>query len=506
MAARLLSLDCTPASVPSLGALRDRLGEAARQAPPGVWLRGWGYDETALAERRYPTRYDLDAVAPHNPVRLTHRSGHAAVLNSLALEAVGIRRETPDPPGGAIDRDEHGEPTGLLLEMGAYLADRVPRLAPDDLERGVREANAWLLSRGVTAVQDASPDNDLSRLCLLTRMVDNGLLVPRLTFMPGVRNLDEFQGESAGCRPRLGHAKIMLTASTGALSPSPEELEAMVREAVGRGYPVAVHCVEAAAVRAAADVLGRVRPQEGSAAPHRIEHASELPPEALEAVRSSGAMVVTNPGFIHFNGERYLRTVPAEEQPGSTASGRCTAPASPWPSAPTPPSRCPSPWPSWPPPSPVGPAKAACWALRRRPLQRRKPSASPSAAAPTRPEQAHGWAPFDPAWPPTSSSWTATPSAANPRSGPASASWPPSWAGEWPGRPDPLSLVEWAGVRAGLPLQQRIRRMVVGKSGSAAASPWGEAAAERRVRGRCVAPGEGEGSGGLGGAAPPKQA
>ena len=315
MAARLLSLDCTPASVPSLGALRDRLGEAARQAPPGAWLRGWGYDETALAERRYPTRYDLDAVAPHNPVRLTHRSGHAAVLNSLALEAVGIRRETPDPPGGAIDRDEHGEPTGLLLEMGAYLADRVPRLAPDDLERGVREANAWLLSRGVTAVQDASPDNDLSRLCLLTRMVDNGLLVPRLTFMPGVRNLDEFQGESAGCRPRLGHAKIMLTASTGALSPSPEELEAMVREAVGRGYPVAVHCVEAEAVRAAADVLGRIRPPEGSAAPHRIEHASELPPEALEAVRSSGAMVVTNPGFIHFGGERYLRTVPAEEQP-----------------------------------------------------------------------------------------------------------------------------------------------------------------------------------------------
>ena len=316
MAARLLSLDCTPASVRSLGELKERLGEAARQAPPGVWLRGWGYDETALAERRHPTRYDLDAVAPHNPVRLTHRSGHAVVLNSLALAAVGIHRETPDPPGGAIDRDEHGEPTGLLLEMGAYLADRVPLLAPDDLESSVRESNAWLLSRGVTAVQDASPDNDLSRLRLLTRMIDNGHLLPRLTFMPGIRNLDEFQEWRAEeCGPRLGHAKIMLTASTGALSPTPEELEVLVREAVGRGYPVAVHCVEADGVRAAADVLGRVRPPEGSGAPHRIEHASELPPVALEAVRSSGAMVVTNPGFIHFGGERYLRTVPAEEQP-----------------------------------------------------------------------------------------------------------------------------------------------------------------------------------------------
>ena len=320
MAARLRSLDCTPASVRSLGELKERLSEAARQAPPGAWLRGWGYDDTALAERCHPTRHDLDGAAPRNPVRLTHRSGHAVVLNSLALAAVGIGRETPDPPGGAIDRDEHGEPTGLLLDMGAYLAGRVPRLPPADLETGMREANAWLLSRGVTAVQDASPDNDLSRLRLLTRMIDNGLLVPRLTFMPGVRNLEEFRDASADgpagvCGPRLGHAKIMLTASTGALSPAPEELEALVREAVGRGYPVAVHSVEAEAVRAAAEVLGRVPPPEGSGAPHRIEHASELPPEALEAVRSSGAMVVTNPGFIHFGGERYRRTVPPEEQP-----------------------------------------------------------------------------------------------------------------------------------------------------------------------------------------------
>ncbi len=323
MAARLVSIDCTPAAVRSLGDLRQRLAEAARHAPPSAWLRGWGYDDAALAERRHPTRYDLDAAAPSNPVRLTHRSGHAVVLNSPALAAVGIRRETPDPPGGAIDRDEHGEPTGLLFEMDAYLAGRVPRLPPDDLERGVREANAWLLSRGVTSVQDATPDNDLSRLRLLARMADGGLLAPRLTFMPGARNLSEFQdvpplplGEGWGeGPPRLGHAKIMLTASTGALSPTVEELEALVRDAVARGYPVAVHCVEADAVRAAAAVLRRVPPPEGGSAPHRIEHASELPPDALEAVRASGAMVVTNPGFVHFGGERYRRTVPPEEQP-----------------------------------------------------------------------------------------------------------------------------------------------------------------------------------------------
>ena len=319
MAARLLAIDCTPAAVRSIGDLRQRIAEAARRATPGAWLRGWGYDDTALAERRHPTRRDLDAAAPHDPVRLTHRSGHAVVLNSIALAAVGVGRQTPDPPGGAIDRDEHGEPTGLLFEMGAYLAGRVPRLPPDDLERGVRDANAWLLSRGVTSVQDASPDNDLSRLRLLTRMADRGLLAPRLTFMPGARNLPAVpplplgEGRGEGL-PRLGHAKIMLTASTGVLSPGADELEALVRDAVGRGYPVAVHCVEADAVRVAAHVLRRVPPPRG-ASPHRIEHASELPPDALEAVRTSGAMVVTNPGFVHFGGERYRRTVSAEEQP-----------------------------------------------------------------------------------------------------------------------------------------------------------------------------------------------
>ena len=315
MAARLLSIDCTPAAVRSLGDLAQRIAQAARQAPPGAWLRGWGYDDTALAEGRHPTRHDLDAAAPRNPVRLTHRSGHAVVLNSPALAAVGIRRHTPDPPGGSIDRDHHGEPTGLLLEMGGYLAGRVPRLPPDDLERGVRDANAWLLARGVTSVQDATPENDLSRLRLLRRMAGNGAIAPRLTVMPGARNLDEFEGESADGPPRLGHAKIMITASTGALSPSPEELEVLVREAVDRRYPVAVHCVEADAVRATADVLRRVPPPTGSAAPHRIEHASELPPDALDAVRASGAMVVTNPGFIHFGGERYRRTVPPAQQP-----------------------------------------------------------------------------------------------------------------------------------------------------------------------------------------------
>jgi predicted amidohydrolase YtcJ len=84
----------------------------AQKAVPGTWIRGRGYNEFYLAEKRHPTRWDLDEVAPNHHVKLTHRSGHAHVLNSLALQAVNISMETPDPEGGLIDRDIN--PTSAL--------------------------------------------------------------------------------------------------------------------------------------------------------------------------------------------------------------------------------------------------------------------------------------------------------------------------------------------------------------------------------------------------------
>ena len=201
--------------------------------------------------------------------------------------------------------------------------------------------------------------------------------------------------------------------------------------AVGRGYPVAVHCVEAEAVRAAADVLGRIRPPEGSAAPHRIEHASELPPEALEAVRSSGVMVVTNPGFIHFNGERYLRTVPAEEQPWLYRIGALHRAGVPLAFGSDAPVEMPEPLAelaaavtrSSSEGGLLGSASEAVAAHEACPHRhpRRRPRGRSRRMA-GRPPARHGRRPRPPGRRPL------PPRA--PRSGPASASWPPSWAGE----------------------------------------------------------------------------
>ena len=91
---------------------------------PGEWVRGRGWDEGKLAERRYITAADLDKVAPNNPVWLTHTTGHYGVANSYALKMAEVTRRRRDPPAGTIDRDAQGNPTGVMKEAAMGLVTR----------------------------------------------------------------------------------------------------------------------------------------------------------------------------------------------------------------------------------------------------------------------------------------------------------------------------------------------------------------------------------------------
>ena len=109
---------------------------------------------------------------------------------------------------------------------------------------------------------------------------------------------------------RLGHAKIMVTRTTGALHPGVAELKGMVRQAHAAGFPVAIHAVEQEAVAAAAAVLTSERESRGGLTVRdRIEHCSECPPELVAQVVQSGAMIVTQPGFVYWQGDSYLPNV-----------------------------------------------------------------------------------------------------------------------------------------------------------------------------------------------------
>jgi predicted amidohydrolase YtcJ len=117
----LEGVPCLPPRVNSVANLRREVAQRAAEAPDGAWIWGQGYDDTRLEERRHPRREDLDDVSGGRPVVLTRVCGHMCVANSRALELARVDSRTPDPPGGRIERDSDGEPTGLLLENAEEL-------------------------------------------------------------------------------------------------------------------------------------------------------------------------------------------------------------------------------------------------------------------------------------------------------------------------------------------------------------------------------------------------
>ena len=349
VAAALTGVDCSPipagsqdradsanprpnSPVKSIVGLIQAVRRRAQETPQGSWIRGFGYDESALNEGRHPTRWDLDRAAPEHPVRLDHRSGHAAVLNSRGLALAGIHSDTAEPLEGVIDRDPlSGEITGLLLEMNGFLRQRLGNTRTEgQFREAVSRLNQVLLGHGITSVHDAGPNNNLNRWRTLRELTSSNSLVSRVSMMAGSAELPEFQEAGLGWgsgddRLRLGHVKLMLTLTTGGLYPPVDDLTAGVARARRAGFPVAIHAVEQEAVLAAIKAIGSNSPvsrsgssrtttvlQPGgvSLAPRdRIEHCSECPPQLLHELRRCGAAVVTQPGFLYWNGDRYLQQV-----------------------------------------------------------------------------------------------------------------------------------------------------------------------------------------------------
>ena len=305
-AASLVSVDCGPRAVRSLADLQDRLGEKAAALPAGAWVRATGYDELALQERRHPTRQELDAVAPANPVRLLHRGGHACVLNSLALRLAGIDASTPEPPGGYMERDlDTGLPTGLLIEMNELVIRVVPSLSEPELRSAVAAAGARFLRGGFTFVQDATHTNGVAEWRLLERLIDDGTLPLGVSMMAGVDNLGEMP-DGAG-HLRHGPVKIMPRELDHEFWPGAEDLAAMIERIERAGRTAAVHVVTRGGLDVVLDafekVAGRGRLRRG----HRLEHAGLCSPEQAARIAAIALTVVTQPGFLYASGDLMLK-------------------------------------------------------------------------------------------------------------------------------------------------------------------------------------------------------
>ena len=288
LAAALESVACGPPVVSDLAALARTLRVAA-----GDFLRGVGYHESVAGPL---DRVGLDALVPDRPARIQHRSGALWMLNSRAIDRLGLDRGEGAP---GVERDAAGRATGRLFRLDGWLRARLAPGTPPDLAPVGR-----LLARaGVTGVTDATADTDSGALALLEAAVASGALPQRLAVMGGV-------ALPSPAHPAIARAHVKLVLDEGAL-PSFEALCATIVDAHARERGVAIHCVGRAELALAAGALAEAGPRRGD----RLEHAAVAPPELVELVATTGVSVVTQPHFLEERGDDYLREVEARDLP-----------------------------------------------------------------------------------------------------------------------------------------------------------------------------------------------
>jgi predicted amidohydrolase YtcJ len=292
------------------------VAEAAARANAGAWLGGRGWDQNLWPDRAFPTKASLDRAAPRNPVALVRIDGHATWCNSAALQAAGIARETPEPTGGIIAKDAHGEPTGLLIDTAQRLVQRVEPEPPEErFDQAVREAIALCLAAGLTGVHEMGAT--LFALASYRRLVERGLFPFRNYAAVAGRSEETWSHYRARGPETIGDGQVVVRAfkllSDGALgsrgaalhSPycddpdnrgllliPPDELLRLTREAAARGFQVCVHAIGDRANTLTLDTFEetlRARP-EARDLRLRVEHAQILAEADIPRFRALGVL------------------------------------------------------------------------------------------------------------------------------------------------------------------------------------------------------------------------
>ena len=304
-AAALRSVRCGPPRVrnePELAAgLAGPGGVHRGQTPIDSWLRGVGYHESVAGEL---DRRALDRWVPARPLRVQHRSGALWMLNSAAIDALGLDAGV-DAAG--IERDGAGRATGRLFRLDAWLGARLRELNPqsgsDPDGSSLRELSRHLARCGVTGVTDTGADNDASVLGSLAAAQRSGALLQRVLVM-GNESLPSLR------EPQLATGALKLLLDERAL-PELGALSARIAAAHRAGRNVALHAVARVELLFALAAFGEAGTQRGD----RIEHASIAPPEALAKLRRFGLIVVTQPSFVAERGDQYATDVEAADRP-----------------------------------------------------------------------------------------------------------------------------------------------------------------------------------------------
>ncbi len=290
-----------------------RVGEFAATLPPGTWITSGAWDHENWPGGVEPTRAVLDRFTPRHPVLISRLDGHMAIANTLALDAAGITRTTPDPPGGTVVRDPAtGEATGLLKDTAMQLVSRhVPPPSTAQRAELVRAALRHAASLGVTGLHDMGGRDDIYR-----ELESRGELTARVTVYRPISRLSGPAAADGSAMVRTLGYKAFADGSLGSstalffepylgdpdnrglaladLAPG-GDLERQVHAADRRDEQLAIHAIGDRAIRELLDIYGRVGGDDTRSRRFRIEHAQHIHRDDIERFAELGVVASMQP-------------------------------------------------------------------------------------------------------------------------------------------------------------------------------------------------------------------
>ena len=329
----LASVDLFGASGPADIAARCAAFVRAHAVPPGQAVYGNGWNQDLFAgPHALPTRADLDAVVPDHPLLLDRVCGHIMLCNTAALRAAGITSQTPDPPGGGIDRGPGGEPNGLLRDNAvALVRPLLPAETPAACAGRWRAALAHAAAHGLTSVQtcDVRSRDWPTVLAALEELDAQDALPLRLTLQCAMDTPEDLQALwDAGYRPgahgkrwKIGPLKLFLDGSLGARTawlrggyadapgthglcclPMAEAL-ALARKADAAGMQVVAHAIGDGAMEEMLDIIETLNAPRGGANPlrHGVVHCQVTAPGQWDRLAALGAGALVQPIFLDYD-------------------------------------------------------------------------------------------------------------------------------------------------------------------------------------------------------------
>ena len=329
----LASVDLFGASGPADIAARCAAFVRAHAVPPGQAVYGNGWNQDLFAgPHTLPTRADLDAAVPDHPLLLDRVCGHIMLCNTAALRAAGITSQTPDPPGGGIDRGPGGEPNGLLRDNAvALVRPLLPAETPAACAGRWRAALAHAAAHGLTSVQtcDVRSRDWPTVLAALEELDAQDALPLRLTLQCAMDTPEDLQALwDAGYRPgahgkrwKIGPLKLFLDGSLGARTawlrggyadapgahglcclPMAEAL-ALARKADAAGMQVVAHAIGDGAMEEMLDIIETLNAPRGGANPlrHGVVHCQVTAPGQWDRLAALGAGALVQPIFLDYD-------------------------------------------------------------------------------------------------------------------------------------------------------------------------------------------------------------